>query len=285
MEDTSMNSIFRESQTLQELYRIAVDLYPGIFAFDLLRYLIGAGGVFLIINLLLAKVLSARKIRSEKPGIRQMAGEIAASMRTVLIFSLTGLFIAFGAERGWMPIYLDPAERGWIYFTANILLLILAHDAWFYWMHRLMHRVRTLRKFHMLHHRSFNPSPWAAYSFDSADALANAVFFPLALFILPTSALAAFVFTAHMIIRNAIGHCGYEIFPARRDGRPLFCFLTSVTHHDLHHEQAGWNFGLYFTFWDRLMGTENPNYLPAFAKAAARKTMAGALPGSTMAGE
>lgn len=30
-------------------------------------------------------------------------------------------------------------------------------------------------------------------------------------------------------------------------------------HHDLHHAQAGWNYGLYFTWWDRLMGAEHPN--------------------------
>ena len=29
-----------------------------------------------------------------------------------------------------------------------------------------------------------------------------------------------------------------------------------------------WNFGLYFTFWDRLMGTEHPDYHARFAAAA-----------------
>jgi sterol desaturase/sphingolipid hydroxylase (fatty acid hydroxylase superfamily) len=31
--------------------------------------------------------------------------------------------------------------------------------------------------------------------------------------------------------------------------------LTTVTHHDLHHERAGGNYGFYFTFWDRTCGT------------------------------
>jgi Delta7-sterol 5-desaturase len=67
-----------------------------------------------------------------------------------------------------------------------------------------------------------------------------------------------------------IGHSGYEIFPARADGRPLFDWMTTVTHHDLHHAQAGWNFGLYFTWWDRWMGTEHPEYYERFAAAAGR---------------
>ena len=31
---------------------------------------------------------------------------------------------------------------------------------------------------------------------------------------------------------------------------------------------AGTNFGLYCTFWDRLMGTEDTSYYAAFAQAA-----------------
>jgi len=73
-----------------------------------------------------------------------------------------------------------------------------------------------------------------------------------------------------MMLRNAVGHCGYELFPAFR-GKPLLGWLTTVTHHDLHHAQAGWNFGLYFTFWDKVMGTEHPEYQEKFAKAVRYK--------------
>ncbi len=95
----------------------------------------------------------------------------------------------------------------------------------------------------------------------------NAAYLPLVLTILPASHLSAFLFLAHMILRNAIGHCGYELFPARRGGRPLMDCLTTTTHHDLHHADPRWNFGLYFTFWDRLMGTEHPDYHARFAAA------------------
>ncbi len=44
-------------------------------------------------------------------------------------------------------------------------------------------------------------------------------------------------------------------------------WLTTTTHHDLHHADRRWNFGLYFTFWDRLMGTEHPDYHARFAAA------------------
>lgn len=141
------------------LTRFAAGVYPLILQGDLYRYLIGAGGMFLVVNTLLAGWLARRKIREEKPSRRQMMREILASLRTVLIFSLIGLVIAIAAKLGLLTVYEDPAERGWPYFMLNVLVLIVAHDAWFYWTHRIMHRPRPFRWFHTLHHRSYNPSP------------------------------------------------------------------------------------------------------------------------------
>jgi sterol desaturase/sphingolipid hydroxylase (fatty acid hydroxylase superfamily) len=63
-----------------------------------------------------------------------------------------------------------------------------------------------------------------------------------------------------MMLPDAIGHCGYELFPRGWADRPILGLVTMVTHHDMHHEHAPRNFGLYFTWWDRLMGTEHPDY-------------------------
>ncbi|TPJ29407.1 sterol desaturase family protein [Mesorhizobium sp. B2-7-2] len=245
-------------------------VYPYILQGDLIRYVAGAGGTFLIVNTLLAGWLARRRIRVERPDWRQMAREILASLRTVVIFSLVGLAIALSERLGWLAIYGDPLDRGLPYLVFNLLVLIVAHDAWFYWSHKIMHRPGLFRWFHRLHHRSHNPSPWTSYAFDASEALVNAIYLPLALLLMPTSLLAVFLFTAHMMLRNAVGHCGYEIFPARPNGRPLFEWLTTVTHHDLHHARPRYNFGLYFTWWDRLMGTEDPTYLTAFAQAAGK---------------
>jgi lathosterol oxidase len=196
--------------------------------------------------------------------------EILASLRTVLIFSLVGLTIALSERLGLLAIYENPLERGLPYFLFNLAVLIVLHDAWFYWTHKIMHRPGLFRWFHRLHHRSHNPSPWTSYAFDASEAAVNAIYLPLALVLMPTSLLAAFLFVAHMMLRNAIGHCGYEVFPARRDGRPLIGWLTTVTHHDLHHARPRWNLGLYFTWWDRLMGTEDPTYHAAFARAVGK---------------
>jgi sterol desaturase/sphingolipid hydroxylase (fatty acid hydroxylase superfamily) len=64
-----------------------------------------------------------------------------------------------------------------------------------------------------------------------------------------------------MIVRNVLGHAGFELMPAGFARSLWLGWLTTSTHHDLHHAASRWNYGLYFTWWDRLMGTEHPSYL------------------------
>lgn len=253
-----------------ELISSFVRLYPEVFGADLLRYVLGAGGVYLVINLGLAVRLRARKIRNAAPVDGQILREILASLRTVAIFATVGTGIGLCSRAGIMTIYPDVEDYGWVYFVASIALLIIAHDAWFYWTHRVLHFRPLFRRFHGLHHRSHVPTPFTAYSFDVGEAVVNALFLPLILLVLPAHPVALLVFVTHMILRNALGHCGIEVFPARADGRPLVGWLTSVTHHDLHHANARWNMGLYFTWWDRWMGTEHPDYHQRFARVARR---------------
>lgn len=241
---------------------------------DFLRYALGAGGVFLVVNVLLARALQSRKIRAEAPPPGQLLREISYSMRTILIFAGIGFSIWLCMQFGLANIYDNPAARGWPYFWLSVVLLIVLHDAWFYWTHRLIHHRRLFRRLHRVHHKSGNPSPFTAYSFDTGEAVINALYLLIIVLLIPVSELAIVVWAVHMILRNAIGHCGYELFPATSAGRPLFDWMTTVTHHDLHHAQARWNYGLYFTWWDRLMGTEHPNYAARFRAAVSARDQA-----------
>lgn len=260
-----------ESQILPaELCEMA-ETFMRILPFDFLRYVLGAGGVYLLVNVFLSRRLEPRKIRRERPALRQMQREVMVSMRTVLLFALIGATLITGGVRiGLISIDETVSERGALYFLFNVGMLILLHDAWFYWTHRLIHMPSLFRIMHRLHHRSHNPTPFTAYAFNIGEALINALYLPVVLVLLPSSGAAIFVFLVHMILRNAIGHCGYELFPARPDGRPMIDLLTTVTHHDLHHARPGFNYGLYFTWWDRMMGTEHPQYHQAFARAAGK---------------
>ena len=241
---------------------------------DLTRYAIFAVATWFLLWVVLAAPLAHRKVRGSKPPWRQLVTEFAISLRSLAIFSTVGAGM-FALERaGIMTGPARAAQWGWGWGAVSLILIVIAHDAWFYWTHRAMHDPRFFRVFHRRHHRSHNPSPFTAYSFDLAEAAVQAIFVPIWMLLVPTSWPVVGLFMLHQIFRNTIGHCGYEVFPARRDGRPLIGWLTTVTHHDLHHAQAGWNYGLWFTWWDRWMGTEHPEYLARFAASVGRPRVA-----------
>ena len=58
-----------------------------------------------------------------------------------------------------------------------------------------------------------------------------------------------------MLWFNVYGHLGYELFPRKTYTHALGRWLNSSVYHNLHHERFHGNYGLYFTFWDRLCGT------------------------------
>lgn len=237
--------------------------------FDVERYVIFSVGVWLTLWVILAGPLASRKIRPDRPPARQLLLEFLISIRSIAIFSTVGLATFALFRAGLLPGPYIARSWGPVWFGISLVLMILAHDAWFYWTHRLIHDRRLFRAFHRRHHRSNNPSPFTAYSFDLGEAAINALFVPLWMVLIPTQWPVVGLFMLHQIVRNTLGHSGYELFPARKDGRPLVPWLTTVTHHDLHHASAGANYGLYFTWWDRWMGTEHPDYLARFAAATA----------------
>jgi sterol desaturase/sphingolipid hydroxylase (fatty acid hydroxylase superfamily) len=237
---------------------------------DLTRYAVFAIGVWLGLWVLLGDVLRGRKIRPDTPPARQLVGEFFFSLRSVAIFSTTAL-IPFVLERaGWLHGHEIGTSWGPLWFWISLALMIVAHDAYFYWVHRAIHDPRLFRRFHRRHHKSFNPSPFTAYSFDIGEAALMGTFVPIWVILVPTPWPAVGLFVLHQIVRNTLGHSGYEIMPARKDGRPLLDWLTTTTHHDLHHSQAGYNYGLYFTWWDRWMGTEHPDYYAHYALAVGK---------------
>ena len=149
--------------------------------------------------------------------------------------------------------------------------IVVAHDAYFYWVHRAMHHPKLFKTFHRLHHRSVTPTPFAAYAFDVPEALVMFAFLPIWLLFIPTPVTVISAFLALMIIRNTMGHAGLELHARWWLKTPLTRWISTTTHHDLHHSGSfKYNYGFYFTWWDKLMGTEHPDYAAEFAKSVAK---------------
>ncbi len=235
-------------------------IWSPMLVLDVGRYVVAACGLALILKLFWNVGLKTRKIQARFASNADVRREILASLRTAIIFSLNGAAITYAAMCGYVTIYFDFEQAGTGYLAVSLVGIILAHDTYFYWAHRLMHLPRLYPYFHRTHHRSVTPTPFAAYAFDVPEALVMAAFTPLWLLVVPMHALGLFLFMAFMIVRNVMGHCGVELMPRALADSRWFGWINASTHHDLHHSSFHYNYGLYFTWWDRLMGTEHPAY-------------------------
>ena len=87
------------------------------------------------------------------------------SLLTALIFAGIGFIVFVSPLSAYTQTYWDIGKYGVPYFLFSIILMILVHDTYFYWTHRLMHARSIFRLVHRVHHLSTNPSPWAAMAF------------------------------------------------------------------------------------------------------------------------
>jgi sterol desaturase/sphingolipid hydroxylase (fatty acid hydroxylase superfamily) len=236
------------------------------------RYLFGAAGVTLI-YWLLRRWTAPRRIQTRQATMADRRREIRHSASTIVIFGLIGL-IGFSLQKAGM-IRLDRGSVVLGILLAQIVVMAVMHDAWFYWMHRSLHLRMLFRRAHATHHLSRTPTSWAAYAFAPIEAVTESIYIPFMLVVVsqvtPVYPLAVFLFLGHQIARNAIGHSGHELAWSGFTRSRWTGWLTTTTHHDLHHTEGRYNFGLYFTWWDRMMGTEHPKYHERFEAVAARK--------------
>lgn len=253
--------------SLADKFRIALLAIPGASIERAILYFLLAGFAYLTLHVILARWLAHRRI-NRVPTLGQMGREVLYSLRSLVIYALVGGFIVFAHFSGWTQIYRRVETFGWPYFFVSIGLIILIHDTYFYWTHRMMHHPRLFRLFHRTHHLSTSPSPWAAYSFSPLEAFVQAGIAPLVLFTLPTHPLAFWTFMLWQISFNVLGHCGYELYPRWFVRSWLGGVFNTTTHHAQHHETNRANFSLYFNFWDRLMGTNHAHYAERFEEAA-----------------
>lgn len=245
-------------------------VWTNIYLFDLLRYLIPASIAFVTFWVIGRNAWRHRLIQDSFPKRSQLVKEFAYSMSTVIIFSLVGLGIFSANRAGYTRIYHKISDYGIFYMIISFVITLLFHDFYFYWTHRLMHHKKIFKHVHRVHHESTNPSPWAAYSFHPWEAVIQALVFPIMVFTLPLHPFVLTLFLTYMIVRNVIGHLGFEIFPKGFTKNKWFGWTTAVTHHDIHHERFHSNYGLYFTWWDRWMKTEDKIYHEKFNEVKAR---------------
>ena len=237
------------------------------------RYFIVAGLFYLVFYIWFFERWALRKINSKNYKKTQFRIEVMWSMVTALIFSIAGAVTVILWQKGYTKVYTNIADYGWWYLPTSLMVFMMLHETYYYWLHRWMHIPRIFKIVHKVHHNSNITSPFTAFSFHPIEGLLQAIFLPTMLMILPMHYYVIIIQLTIMTISSVINHLDIEIYPAGFHKNPIAKWLIGASHHSLHHKQFKYNYGLYFTFWDKIKNTESPEYEDLFESRTKKETL------------
>lgn len=223
------------------------------------RYFIIAGVAYLLFYVLLKNKLVHQKLQSKFPERARIIFEMLHSVQTILIFAACATLV-IGIFNKYTNMYANISDYGMNYYLLTFPLMFLIHDTYFYWMHRFMHLPVVFNYVHLVHHKSTNPTPWASYSFHFLESLLETAIIPIIAFTLPVHKSALILFLLLQLIYNVYGHLGFELYPRNFSKSVVGKWINTSVAHNMHHKYFTGNYGLYFLFWDRWMGTLNKDY-------------------------
>jgi lathosterol oxidase len=235
------------------------------------RYLLFTGTFYLFFYVWKNRKYWYSKIQQRYPEKKHIIHEIKYSFFTMLIFGVIILLVIWAAKHGLTRVYEPVDKYGYFYYFFSIVLMIVLHDTYFYWTHRMLHWRPLFKLAHKTHHLSVNPTPFAAYAFHPVEALVEIGIIPLIAFTIPHHSSAITIFSLYALLLNVLGHLGYELFPKGFASHKLFKWHNTATHHNMHHRLVKCNYGLYFNFWDRLMHTNHPHYEQSFDEVVEKR--------------
>ena len=165
------------------------EFFGGLTA-DIIRYFIFAGTPFLLLYVLFRNKMIRYKVQQKFPENKHILREVGYSLLSMFIFSIFSVLVFVLQQRGYTKIYTDIHAHSTGYFIFSIFAFIIAHDTYFYWSHRLMHHKKIYPYVHLIHHKSYNPTPWATFAFHPLEAVAQVLILPIIVFAMPLHPLA-----------------------------------------------------------------------------------------------
>ena len=239
------------------------------FGIILARYFFVAGGMYWLFyssSHKLVKQPGNLKLPSRQSIQKDITLSVATTLALAICAALVMINYDFGATKLYLSIGDKPdgmalsegvsfrALRGIIYLFTSFWGVILLQDACYYFFHRGFHHPAVYSWLHRGHHRSKNPTPWTSFALDFPEALIQGLFMVVVVFVIPLHIYVLMLLLITMTVWALVNHLGFELFPGFSD-RPIGKWFISSDHHSLHHRQHTRHYGLYFTFWDRLLGT------------------------------
>jgi len=139
----------------------------------------------------------------------------------------------------------------------TIIIGVLALDFSSWLVHLIMHKSRTLWRFHLIHHSDNNVDVTTGLRHHPGDSLLRGIFFILLIFISGAPMYSVMIYQTLVIISTAFTHANINL-PKNLDRALSYIFVSPNMHKVHHHWKQPYtdsNYGAVFSFWDRILGT------------------------------
>lgn len=134
--------------------------------------------------------------------------------------------------------------------AASTGTFILFTDCFIYWIHRGLHHKTVYKHIHKAHHQWKVPTPFASHAFHPIDGFLQSVPYHIYVFLFPMHKYTYLLLYVAVNIWTVSIHDGDYRVPDM-----LKPFINGSAHHMDHHVYYNYNYGQYFTLWDRLGGS------------------------------
>ncbi|KAI9270806.1 hypothetical protein BDA99DRAFT_433961 [Phascolomyces articulosus] len=179
----------------------------------------------------------------------QVRLEIEATMRAIPGYAILTVPWFWGEIKGYSLLYdgLPTTFAGWAYMAACVPFFLMFTDCGIYWIHRYLHHPLLYKRLHKPHHKWLVPTPYSAYAFHPLDGYAQSIPYHLFVYMFPMHKWLYISMFMSVNIWTILIHDGNFILRSS--------IVNTSAHHAVHHLYFNYNYGQYFTFWDRLGGS------------------------------
>lgn len=193
-----------------------------------------------------------------REGKDQVKNEIVLSTWSIAVMTFMIAPFELMVEAGWTKLYWDVDKYGKAYFFLTPLLFLVFSDTCIYWIHRGLHHRLVYAPVHKLHHKYKDTTPFSAYAFHPLDGWLQGCPYHLFIFLFPMHHMTYFISLA------IVGLWTINIHDRVTMQLP---HVNGAAHHTIHHTMFNYNYGQYFTFWDKIGGSyRNPMLYPPYAE-------------------
>lgn len=217
----------------------------------ILFYLASAGLSFLYFFHLRKELFYPDTLPKDFSLKKQVINEISYAIWSIPIMAVLLSPFPLLLINGYGMVYERVEDYGWAYLFFSMFFFLFFTDGCIYFIHRALHHPMLYKRIHKPHHRYKYTTPFSSHSFHPLDGFGQGIpYYIFALLFPIQKQVFSFMFVIVNLWTVSI-HDQVDFFGGG--------ILNSTGHHTIHHELFIYNYGQYFTLWDRLFGTYKPS--------------------------